>query len=110
MHRMPTATRALLAGGGMALAFAATAAADEIAPADLAVLAGGCANCHGTDGRLERGAGPAIAGKPVSVLEAQLLAFRAGEDPDATIMPRLARGFTEDELRALARYFAEIER
>jgi cytochrome subunit of sulfide dehydrogenase len=96
--------------GVLALGAAGTAAAEEITPAELAVLAGGCANCHGTDGRLEGGAGPAIAGESATVIEAKLLAFRGDETPGATIMPRIAKGFSEDELRALARHFAEIER
>jgi cytochrome subunit of sulfide dehydrogenase len=110
MDRMSAAARFVIAVGGATLALGGTAAAEEIGATELAVLAGGCANCHGTDGRLESGAGPAIAGEAAAVIEAKLLAFRADETPGATIMPRIAKGFTEDELRALAHHFAGIER
>ncbi len=71
----------------------------------LEVMAGSCANCHGTSGQLA-GAIPSIAGRPVSILEAQLIAFHRGEQPQTTVMDRIARGFTEEELQALAAYFA----
>jgi sulfide dehydrogenase cytochrome subunit len=72
---------------------------------DAALIAGTCANCHGTDGR-SPGAIPSIAGKPFSVLDAQLAAYKAG---DATVMTRLALGFSDEELTALARHFSEIQ-
>ncbi|SFX73409.1 c-type cytochrome [Marinospirillum alkaliphilum] len=74
-----------------------------------ALLASSCANCHGTDGKLA-GSIPAIAGRPASVLESQLLSFKRGEMPHATVMDRLARGYTDEELAILARYFANINR
>ncbi|MRX48969.1 c-type cytochrome [Paracoccus sp. S-4012] len=85
----------------------APAQAQEIDPADLAVMAGPCANCHGPDGR-SPGAIPSIAGLPEGEAAAKMLAFRADEDPKATIMPRLMKGYGEAEIRALARWFAEV--
>ncbi len=67
-----------------------------------------CAACHGTEGRYETGI-PTLAGKPEAVLSAQLLAFKRDEMPGATVMPRLMRGYGEDELRAVARYFSGLE-
>lgn len=75
---------------------------------DASLLAGTCANCHGTDGR-SPGTIPSIAGKPFNVLSAQLAAYKAGEAKDATVMTRLATGFTDEELEALARHFSEIQ-
>lgn len=75
----------------------------------LQVLAGACANCHGTDGRLG-GAIPAIAGRPAGILEAQLLAFKRGEQPNATVMTRHAAGYSDAELAALAAYFSSLNR
>lgn len=72
------------------------------------VIAQSCAACHGTQGRLETDV-PAIAGRPEPVLSAQLLAFKRDEMPEATVMPRLAKGFTDEELEALAAYFAALE-
>lgn len=73
------------------------------------ILSGTCSNCHGTDGR-SNGAVPALAGRPASVLEAQLLAFKNGEDPNATVMTRHAKGYTDAELAALADYFSKLGR
>ncbi|MCC5884511.1 MAG: cytochrome c, class I [Halomonas sp.] len=74
----------------------------------VALMASGCANCHGTDGRLV-GSVPTIAGRPAAVLETRLLAFKHGEPGDTTIMDRIAKGFTDEELAALAGHFAAID-
>jgi cytochrome c553 len=72
------------------------------------LMAAACANCHGTDGRLV-GSVPTIAGRPAEVLEARLLAFKHDEQSDTTIMDRIAKGFTDEELAALAAHFAAID-
>lgn len=82
--------------------------AGALAEQDVSVLAGTCANCHGTDGR-SPGAIPPIAGLPFEFLLTQLLAFKAGEVPGATVMTRIATGYSDEELEAIARYFSEIE-
>lgn len=75
---------------------------------DITVLAGACANCHGTDGRSPGGI-PAIAGRPESVLVEKLRAFKSDTPPaDTTIMNRLIKGFGDDDLLALARHFSQI--
>lgn len=75
---------------------------------DVSILAATCTNCHGPDGR-SSGTIPTIGGWPFAVLKAQLDAFKADEVRDATLMPRLVRGYRDDELEALARYFSDIE-
>lgn len=75
---------------------------------DLSVLAQTCANCHGTDGR-SPGAIPSLAGRDFDLLSRRLIAFKAGEADDATVMTRHATGYSDEELQALARYFSEIE-
>lgn len=99
-HRGAPAALALAAG-----LLAGGAAAEGVDPS---LLAGTCANCHGTDGR-SPGTIPSIAGKPFAVLSAQLAAYKAGEARDTTVMTRLATGFTDEELEALARHFSQIE-
>jgi len=86
-------------------------AAVEVVPstARIHLIAQSCAACHGTAGALQTSV-PAIAGTPASILEMQLLAFRDDAMPGATVMPRLTKGYTEAELRALAAYFAAIDR
>ena len=69
--------------------------------------AAACANCHGTDGRLA-GAIPAIANRPASALESQIVGFKHDENSRATVMNRIAKGYSDDELRALAEHFATI--
>jgi|SRR5690606_8467643 len=102
---MPNVIRTLFFG---AVALLSTGAlADEAAQTRL--LAAACANCHGTDGKLG-GAIPAIAGRPASVLENQLQAFKQSQVANATIMDRISRGYSDDELKRLAQHFSRITR
>lgn len=96
----------ILSCGLLALGLAGTAIADDVSLDPLAdsVLAGGCAGCHGTAGALE-GLVPAIAGRPADELETLLLQFK-NEDTQATVMNRIAAGYTDDELARLAVYFS----
>ncbi len=73
-----------------------------------AVLAGSCSNCHGTDGS-SPGSIPSIAGVPYATLKAQLEGFKATPSPDATVMPRLMRGYDADQIEILARYFSTVK-
>jgi len=73
------------------------------------VIAMSCAACHGTEGRL-RTAIPSLAGQPAPVMQAQLLAFKQDQMPSATVMPRLAKGYSDEELIALAAYFASLKK
>jgi cytochrome subunit of sulfide dehydrogenase len=95
---------AALAAGVIGFGLSGTAHAE----ADGSLLAGTCFNCHGTEGR-SPGAIPSIAGQPYAVLLAQLQAFKAGQVPGATVMSRLATGYTDEEIEALARYFSEVQ-
>ncbi|MCE8017523.1 cytochrome c, class I [Halomonas sp. MCCC 1A17488] len=83
-------------------------AEDTFSTEQMALMAGACANCHGTDGRLA-GSVPTIAGRPAAVLEARLLAFKRDEASDATVMNRIAKGFSDEELAALAGHFSAID-
>ena len=47
---------------------------DQANAAQTALLAASCANCHGTDGKLA-GVIPAIANRPATALENQLMEF-----------------------------------
>lgn len=101
----------ILAGAAafVAIGLGGTAYAESsLTEIDPSVLAGTCANCHGPDGR-SPGAIPSIAGIPFEILLAQLQAFKAGSVPGTTVMTRIATGYSDEELEALARYFSEIE-
>lgn len=68
------------------------------------VWAAACANCHGTNGHAQPGM-EALAGKDKDEMLQKLLDFKNGRKP-ATIMHQLAKGYSDDELRALSAYFA----
>lgn len=70
-------------------------------------LAATCANCHGTDGR-SLGGLESLAGEPADRLLKQVLAFRSGDKP-ATIMHQITKGYTEEQLELIAKYFAALE-
>ena len=63
-----------------------------------------CANCHGPDGR-SAGAIPAIAGLSAEEIVASMVAFQ-NDELGATIMNRIAKGYSPAELEELARYLA----
>lgn len=71
---------------------------------DAGLLANACTSCHGVDGHSE-GAIPSISGLDPEIFLALLDAFRS-ENTTATIMGRIAVAYTDDELRAIAAYFA----
>lgn len=74
-------------------------------PLQLRSWAAGCANCHGTDGHAEKGM-PPLAGKSQSDMTDKLLAYKAGTAP-STIMQQLAKGYSDEQLAAIAGYFAK---
>ena len=71
-------------------------------------LAATCAACHGTDGRAAEGqAMPALAGLARERIAAELRAFRDGGRP-GTVMPQIAKGYSDAQIDALAAYFAGV--
>ena len=67
-------------------------------------LAAACANCHGTNGVSQQGM-PNLAGQQRSQLAQQMQDFRAGKRP-ATIMHQIAKGYSDEQIEALAAYFS----
>lgn len=67
-------------------------------------LAATCANCHGTNGHAQGDMKP-LAGVPADKLLAQLADYRSGAQP-ATIMHQIVKGYTEDQLKLIAGFFA----
>ncbi|MEO8485128.1 MAG: c-type cytochrome [Betaproteobacteria bacterium] len=63
-----------------------------------------CANCHGTNG-VSRGGIESLAGKSKTELAAKLQEFKQGKRP-GTIMPQLARGFSDAQIESVAAWFA----
>lgn len=70
------------------------------------LVAEACLACHGPGGA-GIGAVPALAGRDRAELGAAMAAFRANGRP-ATIMNRIARGYTEAEIAAALDHFAGV--
>ncbi|MBW7900710.1 MAG: c-type cytochrome [Rhodocyclaceae bacterium] len=69
-------------------------------------LAATCAPCHGTNGKAIPGAGQVpLAGEAQETIASRLHEFRAGTRP-ATIMHQIAKGYTDEQIKQLAAWFA----
>jgi len=82
----------------------AWAQGEPAVPPNVGYLAANCANCHGTTGHA-KGAMPSLAGLPKAYLVEQMKTFRDGKRA-ATIMPQLAKGYTDAQIEAIADYFS----
>jgi cytochrome subunit of sulfide dehydrogenase len=71
------------------------------------IWAASCAACHGTDGKAQ-GAGLYLANKTEEELASMLLAYKNGQRT-GTIMHKHAKGYSDDELKRIARYFANVK-
>ena len=78
--------------------------ADPLELTQGAMLSNSCAACHGTDGN-SPGSIPSIGGKSADFIETTLIEFREGKRP-GTVMNRHAMGYTDDEIRQIAEFFA----
>jgi sulfide dehydrogenase cytochrome subunit len=75
---------------------AAAAAAPAVPPPGAA----SCSGCHATSAKIETSV-PRIAGRNPAEIVAAMAAFRSGQKP-ATVMDRIAKGFTDAEIGAIA--------
>jgi cytochrome subunit of sulfide dehydrogenase len=90
-------------------AFAALVLAPAVARAAAPPAgASSCAGCHAEAARPDAVA-PSIRGQPASELAAAMRAYAAGERP-GTVMDRIAKGFSEDEIQAIAAWIASQPR
>lgn len=76
------------------------AGSTHAAAPDGAALALACNACHGAAEM------PVLAGQPPQDFLDKMRTFQAGQRA-ATLMPRIARAYSEEELAAMAAYFAE---
>jgi sulfide dehydrogenase cytochrome subunit len=106
-NREETSMQSLIARAA-ALVVAATAvgAAGPALPDESRgpILANTCFSCHGTDGH-SSGAMPSIDGKSADYIVDTLTRFRDGSKA-STVMARIAKGFTDEEIQVLAAYFS----
>ena len=66
-----------------------------------------CFTCHGTDGRSPN-AVPTLNGKSADYLLRRMLGFKRGEG-DPTIMNRIAKGYTDEEIGRITAYIAKLK-
>jgi len=91
MMRLTAAVAIVLASAGVALAAEAPAGAAA------------CSGCHASSTRVETPV-PPLNGRPAADIASQMIAFKAGQRP-GTIMDRIAKGFSDDEIRAIAAWY-----
>ena len=99
----------LLAVGALLIAGTAQAQSEAQQRLHTRALAATCSHYHGTEGRAVEGE-PLIrlAGLPADYTLTQLLAFRTGQRP-ATIMHQITRGYSQEQLEQVAKYFASVK-
>ena len=67
-------------------------------------LAATCANCHGTNGNA-RGDMKPLAGVSADKIIAAIADYKSGNQP-ATIMHQISKGYTDEQIKLIAAYFA----
>ncbi|MCW8934742.1 MAG: c-type cytochrome [Gammaproteobacteria bacterium] len=72
------------------------------------MLANTCAGCHGTNGVSSGPAAPTIAGFSNDYFIGVMQQFKNAEIP-STIMTRIAKGYTDEEIKLMAKHFSEME-
>ena len=85
------------------LAAAGSVHAQPFDPLQVRGWAAACTGCHASQGRAGS-AMPPLAGAGREAMAAALLDFKSGRRP-ASVMQQLARGYDDEQLRAIAAYF-----
>lgn len=88
----------------LALTVASLAHAQAPDPLQVRSWAAGCANCHGTNGQAQPGMEP-LAGVSQEEIVRKMLDFKSGRKP-ATLMHQLSKGYSDEQIQAIAGYFA----
>ena len=63
-----------------------------------------CTGCHPANANVDTPV-PRLAGQDAAEMVAALQAFRSGRRP-ATVMDRIAKGFSDDEIKSIAEWYA----
>jgi cytochrome subunit of sulfide dehydrogenase len=67
--------------------------------------AAACSGCHAANTRVDT-AVPSLIGRSAAGIVEQMQAFKTGQRP-ATVMDRIAKGFTDAEIAAIAAWYIE---
>ncbi len=90
---LTVAVAAVIWTGGVALA------------ADAPAGAAGCSGCHASNARVETPV-PPLNGRPSADITTAMSEYKSGTRK-GTIMDRIAKGFSEEETRAIADWYAQ---
>ena len=101
MNLKKTVLISLALTGGMAISAGALAAT-----ASGTMLANTCNGCHGPFGNSFGPGVPTIAGNSETYVTDKMLAYRSGDMP-STIMGNIAKGYTDEEIKSIAKYYAK---
>jgi cytochrome subunit of sulfide dehydrogenase len=63
-----------------------------------------CSGCHAANPRVDT-ALPPLNGRPAADIAKEMIAFKSGERK-GTIMDRIAKGFSDEEIQAIAVWYA----
>jgi cytochrome c553 len=90
----------------VAMVLVASLSAQAQAPDALQVRswAAGCANCHGTNGQAQPGM-VSLAGVSQDDIVRKMQDYKTGRLP-ATLMHQLSKGYSDEQIQAIAGYFA----
>ncbi len=107
-----TITKALLIAGLALSATSMAMAADKAKPklmmgASAEMLSGSCFACHGRNSSAGP-ASPTIAGLSDEYFNEVMAGFANGDVP-STIMGRIAKGYTEGEIKSMSKYFGAMK-
>jgi sulfide dehydrogenase cytochrome subunit len=86
-----------------ALLIAAAIGSAHAAAQTSAVGASSCSGCHAARKTIDTPV-PRLVGRSPADIEAAMTAFRAGQRP-SSVMERIAKGFSDDEVKAIAAWY-----
>ncbi|MEW5838169.1 MAG: c-type cytochrome [Pseudomonadota bacterium] len=86
----------------------AAEAASSATPPTGEMMGNTCAGCHGTHGRMHGEAFMPLAGMAPATFTRAMQDFRSGARP-ATLMGHVAKGYTDEEIKAMAEFFAKVK-
>ena len=86
------------------LLFVSAMPSAEAAPPTPPPVAASCSGCHPTSKSVDTPV-PRLVGRSAAQIEAAMQEFRTGQKP-ASIMDRIAKGFSTDEIAAIAAWYA----
>jgi cytochrome c553 len=70
--------------------------------------ASSCSGCHPASSSVDTPVGRLVGRNPAEIIAA-VQAFRSGQRP-ATVMDRISKGFTDDEIKAIAEWYGAQKR